>query len=207
MPSYSLNISIDPAGLKAIRAAGQKVTIAKPARDGHPVAWVLFDPLESNTITWDERYEVYANTTSQQGIATIETQPHKAASAGNSYSLENGMFSVGVPNLGPTQYGVRNRDSSSVIDGVAMITAGLYQSALVNGNNSAGPLNAVPVLFDEHATFEPTETIMIFLSNYGSTGTVLNTDGVEGNVLTVTYTSNPVANIKFNDATNSFQLV
>ena len=34
-----------------------------------------------------------------------------------------------------------------------MITSGLYQGAVVNGNTSNSPLNAVPVLNNEIGTF------------------------------------------------------
>lgn len=204
MPTYTLNLAVDDQGLKQISESGQKVTVVKSVGQGNSVAWLLFEPLESNVITWEETYSVYASATNNQAGATIQTQSTKVASGGNTYTFENGSFSSGVAGLGPTDYGVDNQDSAVVIDGSPMITSGLYQGAVINGNNTAAPLNAVSVLFNETATFTPIETIKVFLSSYDNNGMVISS--VAGDALTVTYTDNTVASIAFNDATNTFEM-
>ncbi len=204
MPTYTLNLAVDDAGLAAINASGQKVTIVKSVGSGEDVAWLLFEPLESNTITWEETYSVYASATNIEAGATIATQSTKVASGGNSYTFENGSFSNGVPGPGPTEYVVENQDSAITISGVEMITSGLYQGAVVNGNNTAAPLNAASVLFNETGTFTPIETIQVYLSSYNNNGLVISS--VASNALTVTYTDNTVASIKFNDTTNTFEM-
>jgi len=204
MPTYTLNLAIDDAGLAAISASGQKVTVVKSVGVGHDVAWLLFEPLEANTITWEETYSVYASATNIQAGATIATQSTKVASGGNSYTFENGSFSNGVPGPGPTEYVVENQDAAIEIAGVEMITSGLYQGAVINGNNTAAPLNAASILFNQKGTFTPIETIQVYLSSYANNGMVISS--VAGEALTVEYTDNTVANIKYNDTTNTFEM-
>ena len=88
----------------------------------------------------------------------------------------------------------------------AMYEFGLAQQALVNGVSLIAPINALPLLFNEEATFMPTETVSIFLSSYAGNGVPLA--GVPTNALTIELTpQTPVASVGFNDATNAFYLV
>jgi hypothetical protein len=65
------------------------------------------------------------------------------------------------------------------------------------------PLNAVPVMTNESASFTPEETVSIFLSNIVNNGVVLSQ--VASNSLSVTLTSQSAsAKIGFNDASNTF---
>lgn len=203
MTQYTLNIQFDDQGLKQVNAAQQKVTIVKQVPNGSPVAWVLFEPEETNVITWEEIYSVYASATNIQNGATIVTSSTAPASGGNTYTFKASQFGAGVPGINATDMAVYNQDAAITIDGVEEITSGLYQGATVNGGASASPLNAVPVLYNETATFTPIETIQVFLSNYENNGLVI-TD-VISNDLIVTYTTNPSQSIYFDDATNTFQ--
>lgn len=58
MPIYELNIAFDEAGLNALAASGQKVTIVKQSRGGKLTAWINFSPLLANAISWSEQYSV-----------------------------------------------------------------------------------------------------------------------------------------------------
>ncbi|HVG34217.1 MAG TPA: hypothetical protein VM911_14095, partial [Pyrinomonadaceae bacterium] len=80
---------------------------------------------------------------------------------------------------------------------------GLAQQATINNVTTLAPLNAVPVLYNEGASFTPQENISIFLSSSSNNGTVISQ--VASTALVVTLTSQqPTANVGFNDADNTF---
>lgn len=206
MPSYELDITFDQAGLSALSAAGQSVTIVKQSSGGKPTAWITFTPQMTNVITWTEQYSVYSSTTNAQSGAVIITSSQATAIAGSSYTLNNaGYFNTGVAGaVGPTQYQVINNDPNLLISGTAMVTAGLVQGASVNGSTVLAPICAAGVLYNQTALFTPIETIQVYTSSYSNNGIVISQ--VAGNALTVQYTTNPKASITYNDQQNQFIL-
>ncbi len=203
---YQISIAIDDAGLQKIYAAGQSVTLVKsvvanPLSSGNlPVAWLAFQPLESNQITWVENYYMYATTTVLQSGATIQmtSQTQAPVQEGWMYTFEQGQFS-GSSGTGDT-FNVDNQMSNGFFN------FGLAQQATVNNVSTLAPLNAQPVLYNESASFTPIETISIFLSSYSNNGVVISQ--VASNALVVQLTSqSPTASVGFNDATNTFYLV
>jgi hypothetical protein len=204
MPTYELEIQFDDAGLKAINAAEQLVTLVKSAGAGRPVAWVSFHPMEANKIIWEETYSVYASTTQIQDGAQITTQSTRAAVGGNTYTLSEGTFDNGAPGLPAASYGVNNHDPNFMIDGVEMFTSGLYQGAQVNGQPTASPLNAVAIPYLESGTFTPIEKVQVFASSYQDNGIVIS--AVSSLALMVDLTKQTSQVIHYNDATNQFAL-
>jgi hypothetical protein len=203
---YQLNINIDNAGLNQIYNAGQAVTLVKsvvanPLGSGNlPIAWVTFQPLEVNLVSWIENYNIYATTTSLVAGATIVQTSVTGAPVltGWMYTFAEGQFTGAVGGSAST-YNMTNEQQG-------MFNFGLSQQALVNGTQVMAPLNAIPVLNNEQATFTPEESVSIFLSTSTNNGVVLSQ--VAGNALPVTLTSqNPTANIGFTDSTNSFYLL
>ena len=73
MPDYRLQLLIDPSVLPIIRAAGQRITLAKPVNsDSSPnVVWLSIDPFQSTEVQWSEEYGIYASTTAVQQGASI----------------------------------------------------------------------------------------------------------------------------------------
>ncbi len=202
---YQLNISIDSTGLSQIYAANQAITVVKsvvtsPLASGNlPVAWINFQPLEENTVTWMESYNIYAtNQTLTAGATIVQTSVTGApVQLGWNYTFQQGQF-TGTSGTGTT-FNVTNQQGG-------MFNFGLSQQAMVNNVSVMAPLNAIPVLNGESATFTPEETVSIFLSNSVNNGVVLSQ--VASNALPVTLTSqNATANIGFTDSTNSFYLV
>lgn len=203
---YQLNISIDNSALNAIYNAGQAVTLVKsvvadPLVSGNlPVAWLEFQPLQENSITWIENYDIYATTSILQSGATIKmtsvtTTP---VQPGWIYTFENAQFN-GSAGGGSGTFNLENDMQGS-------FNFGLAQQATVNNVTTFAPLNAMPVLFNEQASFTPEETVSIFLSSYVNNGVVISQ--VASNALVVTLTSQtPTANIGFNDASNTFYLL
>jgi hypothetical protein len=204
MPTYTLAIQFDNNGLDTVNAAGQLVTIVKSVDSGTPVAWVAFNPMEANTVTWTETYSVYASNTQIQNNAKINTLSTQTAAGGNVYTLAGGHFDNGNPNSGlpATQYGVYNNDPAFTVGHVQMITSGLYQGAVVNGQSTQSPLNAAAVPYLENGYYTPIEIVQVFVSSIQNNGLVISE--VISNALTVDLTSQVSQTIHYNDASNQF---
>jgi hypothetical protein len=210
MPTYQLSIGFTDAGLDTLQAAKQQVTMVKSVNSSagssgsNPVIWVSFKPMNANTVTWDEEYSVYASTTNIVNGAQIITNSSIAASSGNAYTfLPAGHFGASNSNLSDTEYGVIN-NSSFAVNGIPMITSGLYQTAVVNGTPKSSPLNATPVPFGDTATFTPIEKVQVFVSSYQNNGLVIAE--VTSQALTVDFTTQPTQSIIYDAATNQFVL-
>lgn len=203
---YQLNISIDSKGLGQIYAAGQSVTLVKsvvanPLQSGNlPIAWVSFQPFQQNAITWIENYNLYATTTQLTAGATIvQTSVTGAPVLTNwTYTFAQGQF-TGAQGGSASTFNMINQQQG-------MFSFGLAQQAVVNNVPVIAPLNAVPVLNNESASFTPQENVSIFLSMISNNGVVLSQ--VASNALTVTLTSqSATANIGFTDSSNTFYLL
>lgn len=203
---YQLNIAIDSTGLNQIYAASQAVTLVKsvvsnPLATGNlPIAWVSFQPFLQNAVSWVENYNIYATTTTLSAGATIVQTSVTGAPAltGWTYTFEEGQF-TGAQGGPAGTYNMTNEQQG-------MFNFGLSQQAMVNNVPVMAPLNAIPVLNNESASFTPQENVSVFLSNVVNNGVVLSQ--VASNALAVTLTSqSPTANIGFSDSTNTFYLL
>lgn len=175
MTAYSLQLLIDPQDLALLYAAGQRITLAKATHSGPPnVAWLVFDPLQSNTVQWMEEYGLYASTTSlQQGAMIAQlAQSGMPAQSGASYSFTSAaMFNGPFPGGPPGAYRVQNDMPGSIYP---MPTFGLIQSAQVNGVYLAGkPVSAWPVLATQALTFTPANSIYIWLQSMFGSATIV----------------------------------
>jgi hypothetical protein len=205
MSNYQLNIAFDHAGLAAITQADQSVTIVKQtSAGGKPVAWISFKPQQQNIITWTEQYAVYCSTTNIQSGAQIVTSSTANAVGGSSYTINSsGDFNSGVSGATDANtYEIINQDPLLMVNGIEMVTAGLVQAATVGGSLITAPMCATPILYNQSGFFTPIETIQVFTSYYSNNGMVIS--NVAGNALTVQYTTNTTASIKYNDQTNTF---
>lgn len=203
MATYGLNINIDSTGLTNIYNADQYVTLVKSVgsttASGNTVAWVTFQPYQSNIVSWVENYLIYGTISQLQSGATIvmTSQTASAVQTGWTYTFEQGQF-TGASGGASGSFNLENQQSNG-------INFGLAQTATVNGSSTLAPLNAVPVNINQSASFTPIETVSIFLSSYENNGVVISS--VAGNALTVQLTTaSPVATIGFNDANNTFYL-
>jgi len=204
MPTYQLNIKFDVAGLEAMAAAGQSVTMVKQSSGGKSMAWISFAPQMDNVITWTDQYSVYSSTINAQSGAVIVTTSIANAIGGSSYTLNRaGYFDPGIPNsVGTAQFQIVNNDPNLTIGGIPMVTAGLVQAATINGNSVSAPICAASVLFNQTALFTPFEMITVYTSSYSNNGIIISQ--VAGNALTVQYTTNQTASITYNDQQNQF---
>jgi hypothetical protein len=212
---YEIDISIDSNGLKTIAAASQSVTIAKTVTyyastlcnvtsDNAPsasteestasatsptsVAWLAFSPFESNTITWQDSYYIFASTASLKvgSSVTVNSETLSPVQTNITYILSNGTFTIG-PSVSDTAFYAANQQGNEM-------KLGLAQKATVNGTTVNSPLNAIPVLFNECVQFTPQESIYIFLSSANANG--IEIPSLSNNQPTVTLdTYNPTAKI------------
>lgn len=199
---YQLNINIDSDGLNNIYSSGQSVVLVKSVVAGtgssSDVVWVSFQPFQQNTVTWTETYGIYASSTSIQSGATINRLSSvEDVSTGLIYTFASGSFTSGQGGSSSV-YTAENAQQNG-------LNFGLSQSATINGVQVDSPLNIVPVNNNQTVTFEPLERVAIFLYSTSNNGVVISS--VAGNALNVTLSSsNPSANIGFNDANNTFYL-
>jgi hypothetical protein len=182
MPTYSLQISIDPANLGQIVAAGQQIAISKQfTGSGTPIIWLSFSPLQSNTVTWQNQYAVYASSTVTQSGTKITQFATTAAVPGTAYAFDNGAFVVAPARsvLNAGQYEVINCTSIT-------LTSGLSQAATVNGHDlGLSPLYAGTLLPEEWLDMTPFETVSVFL--YQNTESAMCLGTVMGPALQVTF--------------------
>jgi hypothetical protein len=212
---YSVDITIDENDLDKIYGANQSVTFVKSVNqfvganvssyDDYccPVAWLAFQPLESNNVSWIENYYMYASTTVLQSGAAIKmnSQTTSAVQIGWLYTFASGMFTG-------ASSGGEEPDAFNLYNGMTtpQFNFGLAQHASVNNIQVFAPLNAVPVLYNQDAIFTPMETVSIFLSSCSANGTVIPI--IPSNALTFTLTpQNPSANVGFNDNNNEFYII
>jgi len=202
---FTINLSIDAAGVDTINANSQFVTLVKSVGstkgDKTPVAWITVAPFETTKITWEEEYFIYATDTALQGGATIQltSQTTEPAQEGFTYTFKNNVFDQAT-GTGDTYNAVNESPSND-------LSFGLAQPASINeALPSVAPLNVVKVLSNENVAFTPEETISIFLSSNTNNGSVLSE--VTSGTIPFTLTSQtPTANIGFNDSNNTFFVV
>ena len=184
---YQLNIDIDPADLAVILEAGELVTIVKQttgSAGGPQVAWVAFDPLQANSVSWQDSYTMYASRTQLEGNATINMMSQAPAGQTQSLPFTNeGSFQAADPTivLPSDTYGVENQYTTA-----PFLVFGLAQEANVTGTSSpASPINASVVPMNQRATFQPLDVVTVFLQANTSNGMVINT--VTGQPITLTF--------------------
>ncbi|WP_437962986.1 hypothetical protein WME76_48150 (plasmid) [Sorangium sp. So ce119] len=208
---YQVIIGIDSAGLHTIYRAGQAVTVIKcvggqvmtpkSAATSLPVAWLAFQPLQSNQVMWTETYYAYATTTALQAGAVIvmNSKTGSPAQPGWTYTFAQGQFTSASASGSDSTFNVVNGQSND-------FSFGLAQQATVNNIATVAPVDAMPVLLGEEAYFSPSTTVLLFLSSCTQSGTVLV--GSPSSALAIRLSSqSPTATVGFNDATNQFYLV
>ncbi|QVN17340.1 hypothetical protein [Burkholderia pyrrocinia] len=204
--NFQINVSISTKGLDTIYDSGLYVTLVKsvvsnPISGGSlPVAWVSFQPLHENQVTWQEQFTMYATTTTLQSGATIKmtSQTDAQIQPGWIYSFERGRFTE-AQGGDPGTFNLRNQQTPG------NFSFGLAQPVVINNVQTSAPLNAVSVPYNVNATFTPLEKLSLFLSSYSNNGSVIA--AVASNALNITLSStSPQADVGFNDQTNTFYL-
>ncbi len=170
MPRYTLNLQIDSQSLSMLYAAGQRITLGQPANNGTPnLAWIVFNPLQSNTVNWEDQYGLYASTSTLMpgaNLVMMSAVPPPAQDA-SVYTFQPSMF-FGPPTRGGVPsgtYGIQNSAQS-----FQPLAFGLTQAVEVNGAAMPSrPTSATAMLSNMMSTFTPSPTIYVWLQSvYGS---------------------------------------
>jgi hypothetical protein len=209
MASYELDLQINASSLQVLKAAGLNITIAKPVGGANPnVTWLVFDPFQGNTVTWDEDYGIYASPTPivQNGavITRLSETPFPAQDAAyysfTSAALFSGPF-TGSGSPGQGSYKVNNNMPST---SYPSLTFGLQQKASINGTGiNPSPLNAAVVPAALSATFTPLTTVYVWLQANFQSGTVITE--INGNAAIVQFGNGITKqSLAYNPATGMF---
>ncbi|EDP95956.1 hypothetical protein U8527_13715 [Kordia algicida OT-1] len=173
MSEFKLNTAFTDEQLRNIYIAGVNVVVAKPTKDGSPnVAWQVFKPMQSNTLSWTEEYGIYASTSEIVSGAKLSQLSNVPVGAiqNKQYTLESNATITGPATGGkPHSYALENQYAEK-----PYMTVGLYQDATVNGTEIAGnAISAVPVLRAHNAVMTPYTTVYIWLESNTISNTVV----------------------------------
>lgn len=170
---FTLNLAFTNNQLDLISKTNSKVIIAKPTSGAQPnVAWQAFDPLNANTLTWEEQYGIYVSTASVTGgakLIKLSSTGIPAASNKIYTLLENGSISNPDGTGEAGAFTLLNKYNKQ-----ELMTVGLYQDATVNGTAIAGnAISAAGVLLASTATMTPYTTLYVWLQSEVESNTVV----------------------------------
>lgn len=175
MTTFRLSTAFTNDDLTRLHASGSNVIVAKPNAGGIPnVAWIVFRPLIGNTMTWEEKYGIYASNSDIINGAQL-TQMSKTeypAADGKSYALTAAGF-FGPPTTGgtPASYTAVN-EYNNLPKGY--LTFGLFQDAQVNGATATGnAVSAAPVIYNSTAVMTPFTTVYLWIQSQVKSNTVV----------------------------------
>lgn len=195
MSNYRLLIEFKPGDVAKLNEGHFKVALVKGIHnrkmDPKPL-WAVFKPFEGNVVTWNDEYGVYASPdpiTNETVISASSVQ--YPARPGSVYPFfDDNTFGPPEGAVQPGDYAVQNNAGE-------MLTFGLLQGVAVNGAKSdVSPVDAVAAKTGQVVTFQPTETISVFLYCLDSSNPVV-TIHEEGKVLVLDMASNPAQTIHF----------
>lgn len=179
MATYSLTISMSAADVKKVAGAGQRITLVRTvgtfvAGDNQrylpptAVAWLALPPATRTDLAWDDQYDGYLTTCEPAPNQAIQQNAWTSMQPGFCYRLAQGYFHQ-EPCL-PSSVGgywIQNGTPDA-----QLFRFGLAQRYWLNQNRSetASPLNAVPLLYNQQARFDPQYELFVFLSSAAGHG-------------------------------------
>lgn len=165
MPSFTLHIAFTSEQLQSLYDTETHLVIAKPNSGHRPnVAWQVIRPLENNVIHWEEKYGLFASMSDIRNGSVLHqfAATPMNAETGKAYTLESNAYISGpTGQVASESYCISNRFIER-----PYITAGLFQSADVNGqeiHNNA--VCAVPVMLSRMAMMPPSPEIYIWMQS------------------------------------------
>jgi hypothetical protein len=175
MANYQLHLNISQQDLSGILASGMRVVLARTVNGQANVAWVVFSPMISNSVEWNDDYALYASNTSiQQGAQIMMmSQTGMPAQSGSMYVFESSMTFSGPRQggAGPGSYGIQNAAPPNFSPSM---TFGLFQRASVNGGSSQAPLSATALMSNMVSVLTPSGQVYIWLQSNAQAGTIVN---------------------------------
>lgn len=173
MSPYTLQIGFTPEELSVLNTSGTNVAIAKPTAGGQPnVAWIVFQPMVSNTISWVEQYGIYVSNTAIENDRIIAplaaTQPGTASGKMYTASSSGRIYTSGAEGM-PDAFSLTNSDTT----GPYSLTAGLCQGLTINGTVfPANIVSAQPLMPASTVAMIPGVTLFIWLQSGVKSGMV-----------------------------------
>lgn len=175
--TYTLKIVISAADLAGIAAVKENIVLVKQVSGQEPFSWLSFPPFESNVVTWDENYSLYATWQQGSDVAIINVSTETPAQPMKNYNLTTEGFSEPAPaTVCSNCYQVTNLNSA-----VPNISFGLMQKATVNGTEEkSSAINAQLVPLNQRAVFKPLSSLTIFLASNVPAGIFVDPDTITG---------------------------
>ena len=178
MAIFKLIVQVSPQDREGA-LKGQKLILTKASQDGSGnTSWVATKPFGVTTISWEQKYGVYASTTEIKEGATINRLSSKPG-IGDSGDAKNKMlynftddavFVEGELSLSNNNYGSKNSYSD-----LQFLTMGVMQQADVNGTKVMNPINALTVPRGQNYQSEPIEKVTLFASKTIGSETIIST--------------------------------
>jgi hypothetical protein len=165
---FTLTLDIDGASLSALRAAGARLAVAKPAGTFPPnVVWLTCDPAPRTIIAWDEIYGIYGALVPSQAGAPIRILDARYPTADRTLHpfLSDRCFAAPVASerIPSGHYDVDNRAPFAA-------TFGLLQAATVNGASVRSPVNAATLVPGSGADFVSVAALYVWVGPQLATG-------------------------------------
>ncbi len=159
MAQYTLVFEIDDESVRTLSAAGLRLVVAKGAGRSRPnVAWLAREPHRHTTLTWLERYGLYAAENRLgdglriRAVATVDPAADRAIYPFDGMEFGAPADSADIPR---GHFDVRN-------DAQLGATFGLLQTAVLDGETATSPLNAVVVPHGFTADFSAMTTVYVW---------------------------------------------
>ncbi|OAA94994.1 hypothetical protein [Clostridium coskatii] len=204
MPNYKLNILFNSKDVATVFDAGQNVVLLKKTSTGNSVAWVTFQPFESNYVSWNDNYAIYASNSELKSGATIDKLSEVSAVSKQLYTFNKGTFDPPESNsdIQEGQYAIEHK-----MAGYDTLIFGLTQEAKCNGVLVSGsPINASIVPLNQSAKFTPYEIVTVYLEADITNGTVVT--NVISNSLDVTFGGDTTeATIQYDSSIGGFKQI
>jgi len=164
MSTFTLRTSFTNADLEGFYATGTNIVVAKASGSSAPnVAWIVYQPLITNMMTWEEKYGIYASTVDIKNgvILTQMSQSPFPAIDGKAYILQhNCVFTPASEGGIPNSYCVLN-DFDNLPRGY--LTMGLFQDAILNGVTKTGSaVSATAVPYKGTAVMTPFTSVYLW---------------------------------------------
>ncbi|MVN78092.1 hypothetical protein GO988_17315 [Hymenobacter sp. HMF4947] len=164
---YTLTIDLTKEQVEMLHANGDKIVLAKPSTAGQTpdVAWLAFNGLPKNVVSWEENYGVYASTSAITNGATLDqlSASPMPATIATVYELDAAGIINGPTKLPgqPGAFGLHNL-YENVAPGTPM-TVGLFQNATIGAQQVTGnAVSAAPVMQGQTAEMTPYTHVYIW---------------------------------------------
>lgn len=175
---YNLHLTIEEQDLRIMKMTGMNITLAKPVGRKSPnVRWQVFDPWESNDVSWEEKYGIYASPldTYRSG-ATIRRLSglEPPVQDGKTYKFQENNTFIQDEDPEHPDTGTYKILNESDEESYPVLTFGLTQEAIIHGKSSDNKfLNASLVMAHHQVLFTPITTVYVWLQADYTSGTVI----------------------------------